>query len=143
MPDIRQLLSQLSPEDKQLWSQHRTEMRRSYMTAHNSVLGINAWTDFDDAFLDLIDTKLAQLFGSAGKLDAEELVKHDDADRIENDIHSVIKGMKKVDNKMEPNVAVEKSTATASMQNGWQDAGQIQAVAGVVDWPNAYGVGKS
>ena len=142
MPDIRQLLSQLSPEDKQLWSQHRTEMRRSYITAHNSVLGVSCWNDFDDAFLDLIDTKLALLFDAAGKINAIELVQYDDTTRIEDDIHDAIKGMKKVDNKMEPNVAVEKSTATASMQNGWQDAGQIQAVAGVVDWPNAYGVGK-
>lgn len=131
MPDIREILAALPPEDKQKWSQHRTEMRRSYMTAHNSVLGIEAWTDFDDAFLDLIDTKLAQLFDAAGKLDATHLIKNDDTTRIEDDIHNAIKGMKKIDNNMESNTAVEKSVATASMQNNgaWPQA----------PWPNGAG----
>lgn len=131
MPDIRALLAHLTPEDRQLWAQHRTEMRRSYMTAHNTVLGLAAWTDFDDAFLDLIDTKLTLLFDAAGKIKATELVQHDDANRIEADIHEAISGLKLVSGDMQSNEAVEKSQVTASMQDGaaWQHSKNNQ-------WPN-------
>ena len=79
MPDIREILSALSPDDQALWSQHRTEMRRSYLHAHNMTIGIDSWEAVDDMFMDLIDIRLAQLFDRAGKLEAtKDILGNDD-----------------------------------------------------------------
>lgn len=70
MPDIREVLKALSVDDRALWSEHRTTMRRSYLQAHNATVGIATWVDEDDMFLDLIDIKLALLFDRSGRLSA-------------------------------------------------------------------------
>lgn len=70
MPDIREILNALSPDDRALWSEHRTIMRRSFFTAHNATVGIGNWSDKDDAFADLIDIKLALLFDRAGRFES-------------------------------------------------------------------------
>jgi hypothetical protein len=81
--DIREVLAAMNEDDKRLWQQHRTEMRRSYLTAHNSALGLSAWDMYDDAFLDLIDIKLAYVFDRAGRLVAHKELIGGDADKIE------------------------------------------------------------
>lgn len=84
MPDIREVLNALSDEDRVLWTQHRTEMRRSYLTAHNAVLGVHTWTDSDDIFLDYIDIKLALLFDKSGRMDTTKTIATtEDANKIE------------------------------------------------------------
>jgi hypothetical protein len=84
MPDIRTVLNALDAEDKRLWTQHRTEMRRSYLTAHNSVLGVHSWDDTDDQFLDYIDIKLALLFDKSGRMSQATIVAtSEDAKKIE------------------------------------------------------------
>lgn len=98
MPDIREVLNALDEQDKRLWSQHRTEMRKSYMNAHNSVLGIAAWDHNDDAFIDLIDIKLALLFDKSGRFAAvKEIIHADDGNKIINQIENDAKGLKLVD----------------------------------------------
>lgn len=101
MPDIREVLNALDEQDKRLWSQHRTEMRRSYMNAHNSVLGIEAWDHNDDAFIDLIDIKLALLFDKSGRFSAvKEVIHASDGAKIEAKIEQDSKnlaGLKLVD----------------------------------------------
>lgn len=91
MPDIREVLAALDQNDRTLWQQHRTEMRRSYMTAHNSVLGLTQWSMEDDAFLDLIDIKLALLFDKSGRLQGEKTIVHaTEASNIEQDIKNAL-----------------------------------------------------
>lgn len=98
MPDIREVLNALDDTDKRLWSQHRTEMRRSYMNAHNSVLGIAAWDHNDDAFIDLIDIKLALLFDKSGRFAAvKEIIHAGDGDKIIEHIENDVKGLKLID----------------------------------------------
>lgn len=70
--DIREILAALSPDDRALWSEHRTAMRRSFLTAHNMTVGIGNWSANDDAFADLIDIQLALLFDRAGRLEASK-----------------------------------------------------------------------
>ncbi len=92
--DIREVLAAMSEDDVKLWQQHRTEMRRSYMTAHNSALGLAAWDMYDDAFLDLIDIKLVYIFDRAGRIAAHKpLVNEGAADKIET---AIIKQSEKV-----------------------------------------------
>lgn len=69
MPDIREILNALSVDDRAVWSEHRTTMRRAFFTAHNATVGIANWTDKDDAFADLIDIQLALLFDRAGRFE--------------------------------------------------------------------------
>lgn len=119
MPDIREVLAALDDQDKRLWSQHRTEMRRSYMAAHNSVIGVAAWDAGDDAFIDLIDIKLALIFDKSGRFNAvKEVADKDDAEVIENLLHTANEGLKIAP---QETIAVTKitSNATALMQNGW------------------------
>lgn len=70
--DIRVILEALHPEDRALWSKHRTDMRRTYMAAHSATLRVDNWQAEDDAFLDLIDIKLAILFDRSGKITMTE-----------------------------------------------------------------------
>lgn len=110
MPDISEILNTLDDEDKRLYTQHRTEMRRSYMTAHNSVLGIHTWDSKDDMFLDLIDLKLALLFDKSGRSIADKPIDatKTEVERIENDIKETLKS-----------VIPEASEATKSMIGEW------------------------
>lgn len=85
--DIREILQSLSPEDRLLWSQCRTEMRRTYLNAHNQTMGIASWDHTDDAFLDMIDIKLAILFDRSGKIVATKQVIGD-ASEIEEQINA-------------------------------------------------------
>lgn len=66
MPDIRDVLKGLSPDDRALYSEVRTTMRRAYLAAHAKCLPIEQYQHEDDAFLDLIDIKIALLFDRAG-----------------------------------------------------------------------------
>lgn len=95
MPDIREVLKALSPEDRTLWDQCRNSMRSVYLNAHNSIIGIAGWKSEDDAFLDLIDIRLALLFDRAGKLNTvEEIVSKEDAKKIETSIEKAEDDMK-------------------------------------------------
>ena len=92
MLDIREILKSLAPEDKVVWEQCRTEMRRSYITAHNAIVGVTRWDKHDDAFMDLIDIKIAVLFDRAGKIEAvKEVVKAEDANPIEDQVKEAAK----------------------------------------------------
>src|SRR6267154_191058 len=106
--DIREIINSLDDQDKTMFNQHRTEMRRSYLPAHNSIIGVHAWDAYDDAFMDIIDLKLAILFDRAGRFEAVKDKTIDDAmiERVENDIIDAYKGIKQH----------EVSKATASMQ---------------------------
>lgn len=122
MPDIREVLAALDDTDKRLWSQHRTEMRKSYMNAHNSVLGIAAWDHNDDAFIDLIDIKLALLFDKSGRFTPswkddkiKEIIHANDSKQTEDDIleqEKLIRGAIRLP-----------SAATKSMQSEWPTTG--------------------
>lgn len=94
--DIREIINSLDEQDKLLWNQHRTEMRRSYLTAHNSVIGVHTWDVYDDAFMDIIDLKLAILFDRAGRFAASKklIIDHDEIDRVENEIIDIAKNLR-------------------------------------------------
>jgi hypothetical protein len=112
MPDIRIVLAALDEEDKRLWSQHRTEMRRSYMAAHSAVIGVAAWDANDDAFIDLVDIKLALLFDRSGRFAAtKEIVSREDANKIEETIFEKSDGLKIAQ--------AEMSDASKQLKNGW------------------------
>jgi len=128
MPDIRTVLAALDEEDRRLWSQHRTEMRRSYMTAHNSVIGVAAWNAHDDAFLDLIDIKLALIFDNAGRFAAvNEVANKADGAQTEAAILKAddqLKVAKPTETASVVPVAMNDddpsaSNATQMMRNGW------------------------
>ncbi len=94
MPDIRDILKGLSADDRALYTEARTVMRRAYLSAHAKVLPIEQYEQSDDQFLDMIDIKIAQLFDRAGVFNhvegnlATETVKeieqtlHDGADSL-------------------------------------------------------------
>lgn len=86
--DIREILQSLSPEDRLLWSQCRTDMRRNYLNAHNQTMGVSKWDHTDDAFMDMIDIKLATLFDRCGKISsAKDIIG--DASETEATINAV------------------------------------------------------
>jgi hypothetical protein len=72
MPDIRDVLKGLSVDDRALYQDVRTQMRRAYLYAHSKILPIDKYDHADDAFLDLIDIKIALLFDRAGVFDHVE-----------------------------------------------------------------------
>ena len=84
--DIREILKALDEKDQRLWSECRTAMRKVYLTAHNKVLGLADYEAQDDAFMDLIDIKLALLFDRAGRVNTTKTLTGDDADKIEEDL---------------------------------------------------------
>lgn len=87
MPDIRDVLKGLSPEDRAIYSEVRTTMRRAYLAAHAAKLPINQYEETDDAFLDLIDIKIAMLFDRAGVFDhSTGQLNSETANNIENDV---------------------------------------------------------
>ena len=117
MPDIREILNALDEEDRRLWTHHRTEMRRSYMTAHNSVLGIHTWNHTDDMFLDYVDIKLALLFDQSGRTKTTKtIVNETDAAMVE---HVLDEANIKLNGKQ--TVQIQDSEATKSMKGeGWK-----------------------
>ena len=85
MPDIREILNALDIDNRALWSEQRTIMRRSYLNAHNQTVGMGNWSIEDDAFLDLIDIRLALLFDRAGLLHStKEIIGN--GDKIEQEL---------------------------------------------------------
>lgn len=96
--DIREILLALSPDDRALWSEYRTAMRRSFLTAHNMTVGIGNWSDKDDAFTDLIDIQLALLFDRAGRFEAtKDIIGLEKGEAIAADIGSQKINLNKVD----------------------------------------------
>lgn len=84
MPDIREVLNALDTDDKANWLHHRTEMRRSFIQAHNTTVGIAKWTEEDDAFLDFIDIRLALLFDRSGRMASDKtIVEKSDGNKVE------------------------------------------------------------
>ena len=67
--DIRELYKSLSPEDRIIYQKLRTDMRKLYLNAHNSIVGVENWSLEDDALLDLFDIKIAVLFDRAGSIE--------------------------------------------------------------------------
>lgn len=96
MADIREILAALSPEDRATYVQHRNEMRKRYMIAHNQTIGTERWDNFDDQFLDYIDITLALLYDRAGRLMATKDIIGDDKTKIEQDIDSIETNLKKI-----------------------------------------------
>ena len=86
--DIREILKALDEKDQRLWSECRTAMRKVYLTAHNKVLGLADYEAQDDAFMDLIDIKLALLFDRGGRVNTSKTITGDDADKIEKDLYN-------------------------------------------------------
>jgi len=107
MPDIREILKALGPEDKTLWQQCVTAYAQSNLNAHNSTIGVAGWSHDDDAFLDLIDIKLATLFERSGRLEStKDIIGVEDAKAIEASIE-------KADDDIKIKAGIEKSPATS------------------------------
>ena len=68
--DITALYKSLSPEDRVIYQQVRTELRKVYLNAHTNILGMEHWSTDDDYFMDLLDIKIAVLFDRAGLIDS-------------------------------------------------------------------------
>lgn len=96
MPDVRDIVARLNPEDIAVWNEHRTCMRKCYLTAVNATIGVEKFEQQDDSFLDLIDIRLALLFDRAGFLPAglEEVTGKEEAEKIEKAIHTQEDAMK-------------------------------------------------
>jgi hypothetical protein len=113
MPDVRDVVARLAPEDRAVWQEHRTCMRKCYLSAVAATVTIDGFVHEDDSFLDLIDIRLALLFDRAGWLPNAESVKAiDEAKYIEGDI---IKAEDKIKN---GNVNLNKIDAAS----GWKGA---------------------
>ena len=88
MPDIRDVLKGLSPDDRALYTEVRTVMRRAYLSAHAKVLSIERYEQEDDSFLDMIDIKIAMLFDRAGVFNhVEGNLATETAKEIEQTLH--------------------------------------------------------
>ncbi len=109
MPDIRDVLKGLSPDDRALYTEVRTVMRRAYLAAHSRVLPIDQYETTDDAFLDLIDIKLAMLFDRAG------VFNHVDG-ALDNH------GAKQIEQTIEASAATRLMKQPLSNNNGVQNA---------------------
>src|ERR1035437_1909768 len=128
MPDIREVLASLDTDDKARFLEARNVMRRAFMAAHAAALRLDDWTQEEDAFLDLIDIKLALLFDRSGRMvSTKTIVDKEDSKSIEDNINQqVLKiNMPKdyVNNDADrEDVAILTNTAsdaTKLMQNGW------------------------
>ena len=87
--DIRQLYNSLSPEDKVVYQKIRTDMRKVYLNAHTNIVGMDNWSEHDDALLDLIDIKIATLFDRSGKIEGvKPVVDKTDSAVIEKGIEA-------------------------------------------------------
>lgn len=89
MPDIRDVLKGLSDEDRALYQETRTNMRRAYLAAHARVLPIDKYDENDDHFLDIIDLRIAILFDRAGVFDHSQ--GHIDQAKV-NEIEKSVEG---------------------------------------------------
>lgn len=119
MPDIREILAALSIDHRALWSEQRTIMRRSYLNAHNETVGIGNWTHEDDAFMDLIDIRLALLFDRAGLLETtKSIIDTDRQEAVESDLKAAEDKMKSAQTKLIPDTHVEPTEATMMLING-------------------------
>ncbi len=101
MADIREILAALDTDDKARFLEARNTMRRAFMGAHAaSSLGIDKWTQEDDAFLDLIDVKLAMLFDRSGHMDTKgkDIIHKEDGARVEDSIIKQSEASKKLTN---------------------------------------------
>lgn len=96
MADIREILAALSDEDRAMYTQHRNEMRRSYLLAHTETIGMDKWAAEDDRFLDYIDISLALLYDRSGRLTATKDILGSDNKTIEKDIATVEDNLKKI-----------------------------------------------
>lgn len=103
MADIREILAALSDDDRAMYTQHRNEMRRSYMVAHNETVGMDKWAENDDQFLDYIDIMLALLYDRSGRLNATKEILGDDKSKIEKDFDAVEDNLKKINNTTKSN----------------------------------------
>lgn len=89
MPDIRDVLKGLGIEERAIYTETRTAMRKAYLSAHSKILPIEKYNEQDDQFLDLIDIKIAQLFDRSGKFDnADGHIETETAKTIETSIKS-------------------------------------------------------
>lgn len=88
MPDVRDIIARLNPEDLAVWNEHRTCMRKCYLAAVNATIKIDKFEQQDDSFLDLIDIRLALLFDRAGWLPSslEKITGKETADKIEEEL---------------------------------------------------------
>lgn len=97
MADIREILNALSTEDRAMYTQHRNEMRRSYLLAHTETIGMDKWAAEDDRLLDYVDISLALLYDRAGRLVASKELIGSDKEKIEAQIDSADVNLKKID----------------------------------------------
>lgn len=89
MPDTREILAAMSVDDRALYIQCRTDMRRAFLTAHNSTVGIAKWEDQDDSLLDLVDIRLALLFDRSGRLNsATDIIGVKDGEKLHTELES-------------------------------------------------------
>ena len=87
--DIRALYNSLSPENRSLYQQIRTEMRKVYLNAHTDIIGMERWLMEDDAFLDLLDIKLANLFDRMGYVEGvKPIIDKEEEKQIEAGIEA-------------------------------------------------------
>lgn len=86
MPDVREILTALSPDDQAVWNEHRTCMRKCYLEAVNATIGVHSFEQQDDSFMDLIDIRLALLFDRAGMLETTKEIGLSDGGKIESDL---------------------------------------------------------
>ena len=97
MADIREILTALSNEDRAMYTQHRNEMRRSYLLAHTETIGMDKWAAEDDRLLDYIDIIIALLYDRAGRLIASKELVGEDKSKIEMAIDTADENLRKVD----------------------------------------------
>lgn len=128
--DIREILAAIDEKDKQLWSSCRTNMRKVYISAHNKVVGTANWSHVDDAFLDMMDIQLANLFDRGGRLETTKpLVDNEEAEKIINDLLMSDDEIKKklsddINNEVQNNLTVSKINSMANVteipKNEWK-----------------------
>jgi hypothetical protein len=110
--DIRQLYNSLSPEDRAIYQSIRTDMRKIYLNAHTNIVGMDHWDNGDDAWLDLIDIKLATLFDRAGKIESvQPIVNKEEEKTIEEKVE--VRG-----NEITVKMDTEMSEASHKLKNG-------------------------
>ena len=113
--DIRQLYKSLSPEDRAIYQSNRTDMRKVYLNAHTNIIGMEHWDNGDDAWLDLIDIKLATLFDRAGKIEGvQPIIDKEEEKVIEEKVE--VKGQE-ITVKM--NTEMSKGSAALKNGGGW------------------------
>ena len=109
--DITSLYKSLSPEDRAIYQQFRTDLRKVYLNAHSAIVGIDKWTTDDDYFIDLIDIKIAVLFDRMGRIEGVKPVI--DKDKEKNIERDIIKRDEVVKEKMN----IEQSTASDKLKS--------------------------